>query len=210
MYRSARYAVGNQPHKMLLMYLVHCILRESSDLIQGDLETTVTLDPSTRAKAQNAQQRIKNALTEDETMKVKAEVTYLLDLLMDQIHQLHNELEKRDAHMRAYKEDFISPATGQLIKGKVLYDEREWRLVRFLDVSDVLSRPGLYAEAVKNGYLPSEYNLKFGDDDVCAILVENESGKSDIIRLVEGGETLLSQAMSKKVFIAKEFTECMA
>jgi hypothetical protein len=207
MYRSARNAVDNRPDKMLLMYLMHCILRDSGDLAQGDLQTTVTLDASTRAKAQAAQQRIKRALTEVETMKVNAEVTCLLELLMNQLHQLHNELEKRDAHMRAYKEDFTSPATGQSIKDKVLYDEREWRSVRFLDLSDVLSQPETYAEAVKNGHLPSEYNLKFGDNDVHAILAEDEAAQEGLKRLIESGETLLSPAMSGKVFLAADFTE---
>ncbi len=207
MYRSARIAIGNRPDKMLLMYLVHCMLRATNDLVQGDLQTTVTLDPDTRAKAQAAQQRIKRALTDAGTLEVNAEVTDLLELLMERIHQLHNELEKRDAYMRAYKEDFTSPATGRLIKEKVLYDEHEWRSVQFIDLSDVLSQPKKYAFAVANGHLPREYNLTFGDNDVYAILAEDGTVQEDLMQLIESGETLLSRTMSSKVFIAHTFAE---
>lgn len=207
LYRSARELEPHQPEKTLLFYLVNCLLEESGDLLDGDLKKTVAVNPNIRLLAQGAQKRFVHALGEAGKVGVREEFIHFLDLMMDKIHDLHNELEMRDSYMRAYSHDFTSPATNQLIENKVLYDEREWRSIKFLNLSETLSDKKLLESAVKQGFLPSEYNLKFTDEDVIAVLAEDDCAKEKLIREIKSGETLLSPAMTSKVYLFEEFAE---
>jgi hypothetical protein len=206
-YRSVRKLADAQPDKALLHYLVHCVLDEAGHLIDGDLEKTVAVSGRTRGLAQQAQQRISKTLNDAAAAGVADDVVHLLDLLMDRIHALHNELEKRDSFMRAYTEDFKSPATGQVIKDKILYDEREWRSIKFLDLSKTLQNPGLREESESQKFLQPDYNLKFEDSDVVGVLAQDAAARAMFIEEISSGETLLSPGMASKVFIFADFTE---
>lgn len=85
-----------------------------------------------------------------------------------------DELEKRDAFLRIYQDDF------RHVKNKVLYDEREWRSVRFITEEENKINPTKYSEAISNKFLPSEYNLHFKPSDVQAIIVETDVEKENL------------------------------
>jgi hypothetical protein len=85
-----------------------------------------------------------------------------------------DELEKRDALIRLYEGDF------RHIKSKILYDEREWRSVKFISETENKTDPTILENAVKNGYLPEKFNLKFGTNDIAVILVESDAEKQEI------------------------------
>jgi hypothetical protein len=207
LYRSVRKLSSDDPSKALLHYLVHCLLEQSGNLIQGDLELTIAVDGKVRDVAQEAQSKIKGLLTKAATIGIQHEVIDVLDLLMDKIYLLHNELEKRDSYMRAYLEDFTSPATGEIIKDKVLYDEHEWRSIKFLNLTETLSDKKIYTEAVGQGFLPPKYNLRFTDKDVVAIIAQDLPAKEILAKAIRNGETMLSPAMESKVYLSGQFSE---
>jgi hypothetical protein len=111
--------------------------------------------------------------------------------LFNRIKELHNELERRDAFVRAYVEDF-KPSTGPLIKGKVLYDEREWRSVKMIDPLPLETCVGRNKAAHEAGFLPPEYNLSFSADDVKYVIVESESDKQVVLDYVTNEKCLIS------------------
>ncbi len=111
--------------------------------------------------------------------------------LFNRIKELHNELERRDAFVRAYVEDF-QPSAGQLIAGKVLYDEREWRSVMMVNPVPVETGVSRNNAAHKAGFLPPEYNLSFFADDVKYVIVENESDKQVVLDYVAKEKCLIS------------------
>jgi hypothetical protein len=98
------------------------------------------------------------------------------------IHSLEtsiNELERRDSYIRIYKDDF------RRIKDKVLYDEREWRSVKYIDEVVVKKDPNILKEAINNKHLPPEYNLLFTFNDIHAIIVETETEKKEIKEFIK-------------------------
>lgn len=103
-------------------------------------------------------------------------------LILPIIHSLElviDELEKRDAFVRIYQGEFRG------IPNKILYDEREWRSVKFITEAEEKANPGLNERCRKDGFLPENYNLKFVADDIHAILVETEFEKDEIKKYIE-------------------------
>lgn len=115
------------------------------------------------------------------------------------IEALYDELEHRDAYERNYQEDFKHHTTGNH-PNKILYDEREWRSVKFLD-----------KKALKNksapDYLQESENLKFEDKDVVAVLVERKEFVDEVKALIKSGKTLLDSTSDNKVYFVDEFKE---
>lgn len=120
--------------------------------------------------------------------------------------ELYNELEKRDAFIRIYQDDFNSPSTGYLIKNKVLYDEREWRSVKFYDNKYFQDNPIEYQEALNNKYLSKYFNLKFTNDDLIAILVTNTNQVSELLDFVNSN-TLIDGIETDKIKLFSDFNE---
>lgn len=89
-----------------------------------------------------------------------------------------DELEKRDALLRLYQGEF------RHIKNKILYDEREWRSVKFITEVEKKSNPLIFDEALKNEFLPEKYNLKFVTNDIAVILVETNSEKQELKKFI--------------------------
>ncbi len=99
--------------------------------------------------------------------------------LLTQLNNVINELELRDSYMRIYQGDFRD------IKGKILYDEREWRAVKYIQEADIDKNSDFQNICASQGYLPEEYNLKFDDGDLFEILVESSQRKSELITFIE-------------------------
>jgi len=122
--------------------------------------------------------------------------------------ELHNELENRDAFMRVYQDDFKSPATGETINDKVLYDEREWRSVKFIGDSDFQKDPSEYTSAIKNRYLPERFNLKFNSSDLKALLITEKSQIDDLTSFIKLNKTLLDPTIDLvKIKLFDDFKE---
>jgi hypothetical protein len=111
--------------------------------------------------------------------------------LFNRIKELHNELERRDAFVRAYVEDF-QPSSGPIIVGKVLYDEREWRSVKMTNPIPVETGVSRNRAAHDAGFLPPEYNLSFSADDVKYVIVENVADKQVVLDFVVKEKCLIS------------------
>lgn len=121
--------------------------------------------------------------------------------LVNRILELHNELEQRDSYMRVYSEDFTHPATKKTILNKILYDEKEWRSIKFPDKVD-------YAEGVTNQYLQPKYNLTFSDNDVLAILLKDQTTLDAVKEYLENNKTLLDTPTTiSKLAIIDEYDE---
>jgi hypothetical protein len=89
-----------------------------------------------------------------------------------------DELEKRDAFLRIYCGEFRGH------KNKVLYDEREWRSVKLVTEAENNVDSTIQPNALKNGFLPESYNLKFDLKDIAAILVETDAEKEEIKKYI--------------------------
>jgi hypothetical protein len=121
--------------------------------------------------------------------------------LINRLLDLHNELERRDSYMRVYSEDFRHPATLKTIKNKILYDEKEWRSIKYADRAD-------YDEAVANKFLQPKYNLTFDDNDVLAILLKDKETLDNVQDYLTTNKTLLDNTKSiNKLALIDNFKE---
>lgn len=122
--------------------------------------------------------------------------------------ELHNELENRDAIVRVYQDDFTSPATGTVIKDKILYDEREWRSVKFFGDQDFQKNPKEFEDAINNKFLPKRFNLKFTRDDLVAILVNDQKEIDELVDFVKKTKTPInSKTDLPKIKLYADFHE---
>ena len=81
----------------------------------------------------------------------------------------------------------------------MFYDEREWRAVKH-PLKDEID------ESFENKHLPIEKNLKFSDEDLIAILVENETNKQELIDYLESSDLLISkQKTLNKIFLINDY-----
>jgi len=129
-----------------------------------------------------------------------------LNSLGNRFIELHNELENRDSYIRIYKDDFDCP-TGKHISGKILYDEREWRSVKFINSEDYKSNSNEYFEAVRNKFLPERFNLIFTEDDLVAILVPNSEDKNKLENFIKKENTLISKIDFEKIKLFQDFVD---
>lgn len=120
-------------------------------------------------------------------------LTKYIRSLLNIIFELHNELENRDSFMRIYSENFTNPAKNKTFKNKVLYDEKEWRSIKYADSSD-------YEEALNNRYLPPKYNLLFGDNDVLAILLKDKTTSDVVKNYIQKNPTLLDPIVDRLIY----------
>ena len=86
--------------------------------------------------------------------------------------------------MRVYSQDFTHPASGVSIKDKILYDEKEWRSIRFANDKD-------YSLSMSSKFLPDSYNLRFEDDDILAVLVTDVNSLNETKEYLRNNKTLL-------------------
>jgi hypothetical protein len=165
--------------EMLRHYICSAKLYDAGEVSHGNVASAVESDPLLLiryAKIQLDLVKTTEGITSD---PVRAAFLAHLNDLFNRIKDLHNELEARDAFIRAYIEDF-KPSDGDVIRGKVLYDEREWRSIKIIEARHDGLHATPYAEAVKNKFLPLSYNLRFTADDLQFVVVEHESDKETI------------------------------
>lgn len=144
--------------------------------------------------------KIFNEFSEEQQRAFVRYITILFNRLMT----INNCFERRNAYLKSY--------TGNLIRGneifrdKVFYDEREWRAVRPITVMDQITDQEFYNKAIEERRLPDEFNLKFSDDNVEAILVEKSDQVTELKDLVKANNYLLiTQKIIDKISPIDEF-----
>jgi len=99
--------------------------------------------------------------------------------ILHMLEKTVDELERRDALLRIYQGDF------RHVKNKILYDEREWRSVKFFTEAEKKVDPSISSYVKQNGCLPESFNLKFELQDISAILVETDIEKNEIQNFIK-------------------------
>ncbi len=118
----------------------------------------------------------------------------------EKLNMLLRELEKRDSLLRIYQDNFQHPVSGDH-KNKILYDEREWRSVRYVSNIDEKSDPGLAKRSFDSKYLPENYNLKFSHSDIDEIRVATFEEAKEIDTFIKNEPTLASGIDHNKIKI---------
>lgn len=131
----------------------------------------------------------------------------IIKILITQINDLQSELTERDNFIRIYEDDFECPQTKEK-KRKILYDEREWRSIYLFDIDEDSQDKQTtdIDKYMQQKYLPSNYNLRFNEDDVIAILTKDDISKEFIIEETING-LLSNQFIRNHTFTVKEFIE---
>jgi len=134
-------------------------------------------------------------------------LTKYMEVYTYRLSELHNELHHRDVYMRNYSENFICPNSKKHMKEKIIYNEREWRAVKIITLPSKSSKLEYekLMSFVKQNHLPMEYNLKFSDKDIFAILIENKEDKNEIIKGIKKNSLINSNKIKDKFFLVDEF-----
>ncbi len=180
---------------VIKMYLLSSMLHQKKRLVEGDLERTITNDPTVAVTLTECESQFDSFLESIPTNKGKADFIEFLSNMFERVADLHNELEIRDSFMRAYRENF-TPTHGETIKDKILYDEREWRSVRSVIPIEDGSHLPVYQKACTENFLPSNYNLLFGNDDVAYIVVENQDQRGKLAEYLAQNDCLIGAETS--------------
>jgi hypothetical protein len=166
------------------MYLVPALLLDEGKLKGGSFAQTIQADPSLLATATSLEKEFDDL--DDELSASQRLIFYKsLNVMLNRISELHNELENRDAFVRAYEEDFTHPETG-LFPDKILYDEREWRSIRMIEEDENRSHEAVFRTALESKFLPPDYNLTFSDADLVHIVVKTDAEKYEMINFISG------------------------
>jgi hypothetical protein len=108
----------------------------------------------------------------------------------------HHFLESRDPFHRNYKEDFICPNSGEVIKGKILYDEKEWRsFIHSFEPKDTTFTEFENGIPAK-GYLSNNHNLRFTDEDIVEIRIDNVESKDELHKFLSEVSTGLDTELT--------------
>jgi len=180
---------------VIKMYLLYSMLHQKKLLIEGDFEGTVANDPTDAYALTKRESQFDSFLESIPTNEGKTDFIEFLSNMFERVADLHNELEVRDSFMRAYREDF-TPSHGETIKNKILYDEKEWRSVRTVMPKEDGTHLPVYQKACTDKFLPTEYNLLFGNDDVAYIVVETEKQRGDLLAHLGKNDCLIDAKTS--------------
>ena len=204
-YRVARNEAKNN-NEILQLYLINSLLYDKENILDDRLEDALNNNPVLL----NSIESIENDYC-DYYDKLKADGLHIkfaeyMTTLFKKVLELHHELEQRDSLLRIYEDNFKCPNSANSLN-KVLYDEREWRAIKYLTEEDIKKDNSIYEEAVTNKYLPEKFNLKFTDDDVKWIIVESDAYKIELIDSIEKGNCLVSNKLKNHIYTVKEFVE---
>jgi hypothetical protein len=198
----------NQHHQYAIEYLCMALAKDSGQMTQPSIAQSAQANPNWDKFIEDFDKEF-DELEAELKPSGKDKILYkYFHSIGNRLLELHNELEYRDAVVRVYKDDFTSPATGLLIKDKILYDEREWRSVKFFGDQDFQKNPKEFEEAINNRFLPERFNLKFSSNDLVAILVTNQKDIDDLVDFVKNNKTLIdSSADLQKIKLYSDFHE---
>ncbi|RXQ92208.1 hypothetical protein EO244_11710 [Ancylomarina salipaludis] len=195
-YRDIRQRSNGRGDDVLKEYVIFSVLKDSDKLKSDTFQTEINENPALlreMSELETEYRDIYHILTRYKKGNVLAK---FLRSLINRIFELHNELERRDSYMRIYKDDFTQPANNHTIHDKILYEEKEWRSIKYRDISE------------KSDFLPVSYNLTFNEDDIVAILVEDKEKKDSLIQFLSTNSTLVNATKTiPKIEIITNFKE---
>ncbi len=198
----------NQHHQYAIEYLCMALAKDSGQMLHPSIVQSAQANPNWDKFLQDFDKEF-DELEAELKPSGKDKILYkYFHSIGNRLLELHNELEKRDAIVRVYKDDFTSPATGNVIKNKILYDEREWRAVKFFGDQDFQKNPKEFEEAVNNKFLPGRFNLKFASSDLEAILVNDQKEIDELVDFIKNNSTLIdSKTDLHKIKLYADFHE---
>jgi hypothetical protein len=183
-FREIRQKAKDHEDTIVMDYSIFSILLDSNKLFYDRLDEDIVNNSNLLNEMEALEKEFLKIFKRTKLVCQKKIITKYFRSLINRILDLHNELERRDSFMRVYSEDFTHPSTNKTIYNKILYDEKEWRSVKFAERID-------YLEAVKNKCLPLKYNLTFTDSDVLAILLKDQSTLDLVSNYITTNKTLL-------------------
>jgi hypothetical protein len=178
------------------------VLKDEALLGGGDITLAFAQDAALSARADAIDDEFMELLADAKRAGHDHRLVRYLDSLVARIVELQNEVELRDSFTRRYQEDFPCPSSKQTVLGKILYDEREWRSIKYATDLEATS-------ALKDGCLPEAYNLRFADRDVVALVAQDQSAKGDLVGFLSRGTSLLSASFDR-IFTADDYREEIA
>jgi len=204
-FREIRKNANDDFDTIVLDYMIFSLLADDEKLKSESIAEDMLLDPSLKDEVTRLENEFCDYKSALDRHGMSNQFIRYIRTLSKRIIDLHNELEYRDSFMRIFQDDFECPSNKTLVKNKVLYDEREWRSIKYVADFDLKSNPDEYEGAIKNCFLPQRFNLKFNDDDLVAVLVESEKVRKKLIEFIKNESTLIpyKNAESKVVEICK-------
>lgn len=135
--------------------------------------------------------------------------TEYIGLLQYRVTELENELALRNILMRNYEEDFTCPVSKAQIENKILYDEREWRAFKPLELTESNMREKISETQLflNQGFLPKEYNLKFTSDDIVSVVVNSEKDREYLQNNLPSSALVKFADIKSKVNLRGEYIE---
>jgi len=200
LFRRAK-GTGNDDYLTVMCdYLIASMVYEKDLLQNGDVKLSLSRKPELVKEMLKAESSIDQLLNAMKQTGKGDELIQILVVLFSRINALQDELENRDSYMRAYSEDF-TPSHGVTIENKILYDEHEWRSVKYVIPNERDNGRQEYLKALKNRYLSPKYNLKFDDEDVRYLVVDRDEDIKVLLDLVENDPRyqLSSKAVESKI-----------
>jgi hypothetical protein len=183
----------NQHYQYAIEYLCMALAKDSGQMLHPSIAQSAAANPNWDKFLDDFDKEF-NSLDAELKKTGKEQILYkYFHSIGNRLLELHNELEKRDAFVRVYKDDFTSPATGTMIKDKILYDEREWRSVKNIGDQDFQNNPKEFEDALKNEFLPERFNLTFKSNDLEAILVNDKKQIDELVDFVKNNTTLIDR-----------------
>jgi len=200
-FREIRQRAGDDPDTVVMDYSIFSLLLDASKLHFDSLDEDVANNNDLMNDMEILEKEFLSLFGNLKPLGQDLVLAKYFCSLVNRIHELHNELERRDSYMRVYSEDFTHPATMKTIPNKILYDEKEWRSIKFADKTD-------YDDAVAQKFLQPKYNLSFGDNDVLAILLKDQATLDLVKDYLTNNKTLLDPTTTiSKLAIIDEYDE---
>jgi len=200
-FREIRQKAQDHPDTVVMDYSIFSILLDLNKLHYDSLDEDVKNNNNLLIEMDTLEKEFLKIFEDTKSVNQDKTITKYFRSLINRIKDLHNELERRDSFMRIYSEDFTHPATGKTFYDKILYDEKEWRSIKFAERID-------YIEAVNNKCLQPKYNLAFSDSDVLAILLKDKTTLDDVWDYIQKNKTLLDTTVTEsKLSIIDEYKE---
>ncbi len=135
--------------------------------------------------------------------------TDYISLLQYRITELENELTSRNVLIRNYEENFKCPITDKIMKGKRLYDEREWRAFKTIKITESNMKEKITETQsfLNQRYLPKEHNLTFSPNEIVAIVVSTGGDKQYLIDNLSRHGLIKSVDIESKIQLTDAYNE---
>ena len=199
-WREIREHTGDHADTTMMDYTLFSLLLDQGKLKHDSLLNDMA-DLAINAEMGEMETKFEGLLNAAKTTDTDKFLSQCFRTLYNRLGTLHNELERRDAFMRIYQDDFVHPSMPDPIIGKILYDEKEWRSIKFPDAAEK-------ATAAVNKFLPPAYNLSFSNDDVLAILMQDQPTLDYLKSFITTHKTLLDPTLTlPKLHLIDNYTE---